>query len=228
MTNKRSSLLMMVMVLGLLATACGATPAPVPTVTSLPATAPAATAVPPTDTPTSAPPAATSTQLPTSTLIPLRPTDTAIPEPTSAPPTDTAIPEPTSAPPTDTPTLAPTRVPATATRIPPTRTPVPPKPTPKPKPKATATQAAPPSLPADKGCYLFESFLGADVTVTLTAQDWQWSEAFTLAPNEQNLVCLDPGGYTYTLDAPPPWGSTNGELTAQAGGHYRFPIRGQQ
>ncbi len=83
-------------------------------------------------------------------------------------------------------------------------------------------------MPPEKGCFLFQNFLGADVTVTLTAQDWQWSDAFTLAPDGENLYCLDPGRYTYTLDAPPPWGSTNGELTVQAGDRYLFPIRGRE
>jgi serine protease Do len=106
---------------------------------------------------------------------------------------------------------------------------VPPTPTAKPKPPATATpEPPPPPPPAAQGCYLFQNFLGADVTVTLTAQDWEWSDAFTLTPGGENLYCLDPGRYTYTLDAPPPWGSTNGELTVQAGDLYLFPIRGRE
>jgi serine protease Do len=66
------------------------------------------------------------------------------------------------------------------------------------------------------------------VTVTLTAQDWQWSDNFVLAPGGEKEYCLDPGRYTYTLDAPPPWGSTNGELPVQAGDRYLFPIRGRE
>jgi hypothetical protein len=95
-------------------------------------------------------------------------------------------------------------------------------------PAPTPTEAPPSELPPDKGCYLFQNFLGADVTVTLTAQDWAWSDAFTLAPGGENPYCLDPGRYTYTLDAPPPWGSTNGELVVQAGDRFLFPIRGRQ
>jgi serine protease Do len=112
--------------------------------------------------------------------------------------------------------------------VPPTHTPVPPTPTSKPKPKATATQAPPTPPPASQGCYQFQNFLGADVTVTLTAKDWEWSDSFTLTPNEEKLYCLDPGRYTFTLDAPPPWGSTNGELTVQAGDLFLFPIRGRE
>jgi len=44
----------------------------------------------------------------------------------------------------------------------------------------------------------------------------------------ENLYCLDPGRYTYTLDAPPPWGSTNGEMVVNAGDRYLFPIRGRE
>jgi hypothetical protein len=139
-----------------------------------------------------------------------------LPTPTPIPPTDT----PTALPPTDTP------VPPTDT---PTATPTPkPQPTATPKPKPTATEAPPPAPAPNQGCYLFQNFLGADVTVTLTAQDWEWSDSFTLAPGGEKAYCLDPGRYTYTLDAPPPWGSTNGELTVQAGDKFLFPIRGRE
>jgi serine protease Do len=63
--------------------------------------------------------------------------------------------------------------------------------------------------------------------VTLTARDWQWNDTFSLAPGGEKNYCLDPGRYTYTLDAPPPWGSTNGEMVVAAGDRYLFPIRGQ-
>jgi hypothetical protein len=136
---------------------------------------------------------------------------------------------PTPVPPTDTPTA----VPPTATPVPPTHTPTAtpkprPQPTATPKPKATATEAPPPAPQPSQGCYLFQNFLGADVTVTLTAQDWEWSDSFLLAPGAEKAYCLDPGRYTYTLDAPPPWGSTNGELTVQAGDMFLFPIRGRE
>ena len=63
------------------------------------------------------------------------------------------------------------------------------------------------------------------MTVTLTAQDWVWNDTFTLQPGEERPYCLDPGRYTFTLDAPPPWGSTNGELVVNAGDRFLFPIR---
>lgn len=214
--------------LGLSVAGCGGSPTPLPAATEVPPTdtpvsadIPEPTDIPvPTDTPTRVPPTETPTPVPpTGTPTPVPPTDT----PTSVPATDT----PTPVPPTDTPTTAS----PTDTPVPPTNTPVPPTPTPTPKPKPTNTPsppAEPPPLPPEQGCYLFQNFLGADVTVTLTAQDWQWSDAFTLAPGGENPYCLDPGRYTYTLDAPPPWGSTNGELVVKAGDRYLFPIRGRE
>jgi serine protease Do len=109
--------------------------------------------------------------------------------------------------------------------VPPTNTPR--RPTNTPVPAATPTEAAPPAPPS-QGCYLFQNFLGAEVTVTLTAQDWAWSDSFTLQAGEENLYCLDPGRYTFTLDAPPPWGATSGDLVVNAGDLYLFPIRGRE
>jgi hypothetical protein len=108
--------------------------------------------------------------------------------------------------------------------VPPTNTSAPPTATTKPKPKPTATKPPPPQ--ANKGCYLIVNELGADITITFTAQDWQWNETIDLPKGTQKEYCLDPGRYTYTLDAPPPWGSTNGELTVNAGDRFRWPIRG--
>jgi hypothetical protein len=205
------TILTMAVILGLAIAACGSTPTPVPSATPSPL-APTDTLVPPTEAPTRTP-------------TPVPPTDT----PTPVPPTHTPTHTPTPVPPTEAPTHTPTPVPPTDTSIPPTNTPVPPTPTSKPKPVPTATQPPPPSPPpASQGCYLFQNFLGADVTVTLTAQDWEWSDSFTLSPNEEEFYCLDPGRYTFTLDAPPPWGSTNGELIVQAGDLYSFPIQGRE
>ncbi len=205
-----------VVVLSLALAACGPAATPVPP-TEVPMTA-TPTPVPPSDTPTPLPP--------TVTLIPLAPSDT----PTPLPPTATATPlpptaTPTSLPPTDTPTHTPTPVPPTATPTPPTAT-AKPQATATPKPPAAPTQAPPPA--ANQGCYLFQNFLGAEVTVTLTAQEWQWNDVFTLAPGGEKTYCLDPGRYTFTLDAPPPWGSTNGELVVRAGDRYLFPIQGRE
>ena len=68
--------------------------------------------------------------------------------------------------------------------------------------------------------------IGAELTITFTAQDWEWSDSFQIAANGTKEYCLDPGRYTYTIDAPPPWGSTNGELEVHAGDMFVWPIRG--
>jgi serine protease Do len=80
-------------------------------------------------------------------------------------------------------------------------------------------------LPADQGCYLFENRLGPELTVTITAQQWKWNETFKVAADGgQHLICLSPGHFTVTVDAPPPWGTLNDDLYVEAGEHYRFPI----
>ena len=98
-------------------------------------------------------------------------------------------------------------------------------------PPATAAPPAAGSsqsdLPSDQGCYLIENFLGAELTFTITARDWQWSETFRIPAAGQHVMCLGPGRYTYTIDAPPPWNSINDYLDAAAGQHYRFPVRAE-
>lgn len=77
---------------------------------------------------------------------------------------------------------------------------------------------------ADKGCYIFQNFIGPELTITFTNRNTGKGETFTVASNGEVERCFDPGPYTYTLDAPPPWGSTNGELTVEAGDRFLFPI----
>jgi hypothetical protein len=97
-----------------------------------------------------------------------------------------------------------------------TRTPPPPPPTPQP------TATPPPT--SNQGCYLIENNIGAQLTFTFTARDRQWTDTFTVPANGTKEYCLDPGRYTYTIDAPPPWGSTNGEIEVHAGERLRWPI----
>jgi hypothetical protein len=163
---------------------------------------------------------------PTDTPTPVPPTDTPTHTPTPVPPTVTAAHTPTPVPPTVTPAHTPTPKSPTNTAVPPTATPKPPTATSPPRPTATPTE--PPAQPPSQGCYLFQNFLDAAVTVTLTAQEWAWNDTFTLQAGEERAYCLDPGRYTYTIDAPPPWGSTNGELLVNAGDRYLFPIRGRE
>jgi serine protease Do len=75
---------------------------------------------------------------------------------------------------------------------------------------------------------VFENHLGVDLTVTFTAQDRQWSDSFSIPADGTKEYCLDPGRYTYTIDAPPPWGSINGDLEVHAGDRYLWPIRGRE
>jgi hypothetical protein len=124
-------------------------------------------------------------------------------------------------------TLTATSIEPTATTVPPTNTAVPPTPTRKPTPKPTKAPAPTSPPPAsNQGCYLFENQIDAELTVTFTAQDRQWSDSFKVPANGTKQYCLDPGHYTYTIDAPPPWNSINGDLQVNPGDRYRWPIRG--
>jgi serine protease Do len=78
-----------------------------------------------------------------------------------------------------------------------------------------------------QGCYTFQNELGAELNITFTRRGDGWNTTFQVAPKGENRQCFDPGNYTYTLDAPPPWGSTNGELTVSAGDNFAFPIYGE-
>ena len=62
------------------------------------------------------------------------------------------------------------------------------------------------------------------MTITFTNRDSGRGETFKVAGNGEVEKCFAPGRYTYTLDAPPPWGSSNGELTVEAGDAFLFPI----
>lgn len=84
---------------------------------------------------------------------------------------------------------------------------------------------APTAPTGNKGCYLFQNQLGAELNITFTRKGDGWNINFKVARDSEVQQCFDPGNYTYTLDAPPPWGSTNGELTVSAGDNYTFPIR---
>ncbi|MCB0044460.1 MAG: trypsin-like peptidase domain-containing protein [Caldilineaceae bacterium] len=78
-----------------------------------------------------------------------------------------------------------------------------------------------------QGCYTFQNLLGAELTITFTRQSDKWNTTFKVAPDGENRQCFDPGQYTYTLDAPPPWGSSNGELNVGPGDNFAFPIYGE-
>ncbi|MBW7882020.1 MAG: trypsin-like peptidase domain-containing protein [Caldilineaceae bacterium] len=77
---------------------------------------------------------------------------------------------------------------------------------------------------ADQGCYLFQNELGAELTITFTNSSTGKGETFKVPSDGEVEKCFAPGKYTYTLDAPPPWGSTNGEMRVEAGDAFLFPI----
>lgn len=83
------------------------------------------------------------------------------------------------------------------------------------------------SANASKGCYLFQNQLGAELNITFTNSGNGQGSTFKVPGGAEVEKCFDPGKYTYTLDAPPPWGSTNGEMTVQAGDTFLFPITPQ-
>lgn len=76
----------------------------------------------------------------------------------------------------------------------------------------------------NQGCYLFQNGIGPELTITYTRRGDGWNVTFKVPPDGEYRQCFPPGEYTYTLDAPPPWGSTNGEMTVSAGDNYLFPI----
>ena len=76
-----------------------------------------------------------------------------------------------------------------------------------------------------KGCYTFQNQLGAEINITFNGNGV--SETFKVPKSTEVEKCYNPGKYTYTLDAPPPWGSTNGELTINIGDNFYFPIRAE-
>ncbi|MFN8490450.1 MAG: SH3 domain-containing protein [Caldilineaceae bacterium] len=123
---------------------------------------------------------------------------------------------PAAAPGTTTTPSAPTTAPAT--------------PTPSASTPVTQTATTPVNqgqLPANQGCYLFQNQLGAELNVTVTRTSDNQSKTFQVPSGQEAPYCADPGHYTYTIDAPPPWASISGELEVKAGDRFLFPVRPQ-
>ena len=76
------------------------------------------------------------------------------------------------------------------------------------------------------GCVLFQNHFNDEATVTLTSKDGRYNQTFKVGRKATCRHCVAPGGYTYTIDVPPPWGSINGELDIQRGRTITFPIYG--
>ena len=66
------------------------------------------------------------------------------------------------------------------------------------------------------------------LTITFTDQATGQGVTFTVPGQGEVEKCFDPGTYSYTLDAPPPWSSTNDVLTVQPGDLFLFPISPQE
>ena len=106
-----------------------------------------------------------------------------------------------------------------------------PTPTPRPQPTsppavptlppAVATATPESELPPNLGCYLIQNQLGVEITVTINRG------SFRVPPMTDFPLCLPPGRYNYTIDAPPPWSSINGTLEVAAGDRLLWPIRGE-
>ena len=106
-----------------------------------------------------------------------------------------------------------------------------PTPTPRPQPTsppavptlppAVATATPESELPPNLGCYLIQNQLGVEITVTIN------NGSFRVPPMMDFPLCLPPGRYNYTIDAPPPWNSINGTLEVVAGDRLLWPIRAQ-
>lgn len=94
---------------------------------------------------------------------------------------------------------------------------------PPPPPQSTGARSGGGSV-GNQGCYLFQNGIGPELTITYTRRGDGWNVTFKVPPDGEYRQCFPPGDYTYTLDAPPPWGSTNGEMTVSAGDNFLFPI----
>ena len=78
------------------------------------------------------------------------------------------------------------------------------------------------------GCFVFQNPLSVVVTITLTNSDTNAGSTFEVLGRANYEQCFSPGDYTYTLDAPPPWESTNGEISVNAGEQLIFQIRPEE
>ncbi|MCX6047474.1 MAG: SH3 domain-containing protein [Chloroflexi bacterium] len=92
---------------------------------------------------------------------------------------------------------------------------------------ATSAPTGTAALPANQGCYLFQNQLGVELNITVTRSDNNQSTVYSVANGQETPACLDPGHYTYTVDAPPPWASINGQLDVTAGARFLIPVRAQ-
>lgn len=77
---------------------------------------------------------------------------------------------------------------------------------------------------SSQACVTFRNNLGAELTITFTRTSDHWNKTFKVAGHGQQRECFDPGRYTLTVDAPPPWGSFNDDLTLSAGDNFPYDV----
>ena len=81
-------------------------------------------------------------------------------------------------------------------------------------------------MPAGKSCFKVSNFLGPELTVSLTNRETGQSQDFRVAAGNgtSETRCVDPGRYSVTIDAPPPWSTLNGDVTAAPGELVDIPV----
>jgi len=77
-----------------------------------------------------------------------------------------------------------------------------------------------------QGCINFHNNINDELTITFTSKDGKWNETFKVARKTQHRHCFTPDDYTFTVDAPPPWGSFNDRLFILPGANIPYPING--
>jgi hypothetical protein len=78
---------------------------------------------------------------------------------------------------------------------------------------------------AGQATYQFHNFLGGAVNGTFTRQGDDKKESFTMPPDADQTLCLDPGRWTYTI-ASPGWQSLTDGFEAAVGQTTQFPVSG--
>lgn len=77
---------------------------------------------------------------------------------------------------------------------------------------------------ATNACITFRNNIGAELNITFTRTRDNWNKTFKVAGKSQHRECFDPGRYTLTVDAPPPWGSFNDDLDLKAGDNFPYDV----
>jgi serine protease Do len=93
-----------------------------------------------------------------------------------------------------------------------------------PPPSTTSGGSSSSAAGSNQACVTFRNNLGAELNVTFTRSSDRWNKNFKVPGHNQRRECFDPGKYTLTVDAPPPWSSFNDELTLKAGDNFPYDV----